>query len=406
MQIVFPVSAEHEKNQTAEGRLVTSLCEDVYALVGVQLRTIRERLTRRSEALVQAVGVIFKGLYEKQIKCRDSFLMDFETCCAGSNDFIRMSEKCEEVITDIKDETTLSQEASNILEEQSNALLSLYSTDAVYAAQKVHVYIFEPIDEAITKDLFESDWLDNLTGNELALTLVRTIEDFMTDLDAFLDDVMLRKSLEALVQGTVIFYIKVLLSKSTDHKSAKESFFSDNAKALERIGGDIREMKALFSGLAEDSMPTLERVVNREFEILETIVELLSIAAKLSASNARDFILVLQKSVRNIHITKLVVGDLWHLVNPVDERNIYQIFDSMEDDLNAVAPTDEAALRIVQERSTVPGLRLDQMMAKHCDESKRKRPLQAGAVERTENILKNWRKTWAGQVPSDEVRVE
>jgi hypothetical protein len=95
--ITLVYSAEHTKSQTSEGRLITSLCEDVYSLAGVQLRTIRERLTRKSEALAQAVGVIFKNLYEKQIGCRNNFLQDFETCCAAANDFIRMSEKCEEL---------------------------------------------------------------------------------------------------------------------------------------------------------------------------------------------------------------------------------------------------------------------------------------------------------------------
>jgi hypothetical protein len=85
--------ADHNKTQTAEGRLVTSLCEDVYSLAFVQLRTIRDRLTRRSEALVQAVGVIFKNLYEKQTLARDGFCTGFEECCACANDFIRMSDK-------------------------------------------------------------------------------------------------------------------------------------------------------------------------------------------------------------------------------------------------------------------------------------------------------------------------
>ena len=179
------VSADHNKAETAEGRLVTSLCEDVFSLAGVQLRTIRERLTRRSEALVQAVGVIFKNLYEKQISSRERFCVDFETNCAASNDFIRMSEKCEEIVEEIKDECNLTPEATETLEEQAAALLGLYSSDAVYAAQKTHVYIFEPIEEAIFEDMFGEEWLHELTHNELALTLVRTLDDFMEDLEAF-----------------------------------------------------------------------------------------------------------------------------------------------------------------------------------------------------------------------------
>lgn len=183
-------STEHEKSQTSDGRLITSLCEDVYSIAGVQLRTIRERLTRRSEALVQAVGVIFKNLYEKQIACRNNFLTDFETCCAAANDFIRMSEKCEEILSDLIAECNLSPESSDVLEEQSGALLGLYSNDAVFAAQKVHLYIFEPIEEAVAEELFGEEWLDELTNNELALTVVRTLEDFMGDLEIFLDELM------------------------------------------------------------------------------------------------------------------------------------------------------------------------------------------------------------------------
>jgi hypothetical protein len=118
---------------------MTSLCEDVYSIAGVQLRTIRERLTRRSEALVQAVDVIFRNLYEKQIGCRNNFLLDFETCCAAANDFVRMSEKCEEVLSEMVAEYRLSPQASEALDAQSDILLGLYSGDAVFAAQKTHV---------------------------------------------------------------------------------------------------------------------------------------------------------------------------------------------------------------------------------------------------------------------------
>ena len=45
--------------------------------------------------------MLFKNLYEKQIEARDEFCTDLEECCAASNDFIRMSEKCEEIVEEI-----------------------------------------------------------------------------------------------------------------------------------------------------------------------------------------------------------------------------------------------------------------------------------------------------------------
>lgn len=390
--------ADHTKSQTSEGRLTTSLCEDVYSLAGVQLRTIQERLTRRSEALVQAVGVIFKNLYEKQIACRNNFLMDFETCCAASNDFIRMSEHCEEILSDLIDECNLAEEASDQLDQQSGVLLGLYSGDAVFAAQKVHLYVFEPIDESISEELFGEEWLNELTTNELALTLVKTMEDFVGDLEDFLDELMVGKTLDALVTATVIFYFKYLLKSAAAHKSKTDPLWSDTPRALERIRGDIDTMRGYFDDMV-DVYPALKRAVPQQFEVLDTVHELLSIAAGLSQSSDRDFVILLQKRIRNIPLTKLVVGDLWHLVSPTTEKDIYGKIDVMETELNAVAPNDAEAFDIALARQTVPGLRLDQELARICDEGTRSRPgYDRTALEQGNIMLGKWRETWQNLV--------
>jgi hypothetical protein len=381
------------KNQTAEGLLVTSLCEDVFALAGVQLRTIRERLTRRSEALVQAVGVIFKNLYEKQMSARDDFCTDLEECCAAANDFVRMSEKCEEIVGEIQDECNLSPVATETLEEQSAVLLGLYSSDAVYAAQKTHIYCFEPIEEAVATELFKEEWLTDLTNNELALTLVRTLDDFMEDLETFLDEVMVQKCVEAQVAASVNFYIKCLLTRAAEHNSSRNSFFGDNEKAINRMKGDAAVIREHFEVIAEETMPTLARVIEREFSLLDTIFELLSIASGVSHSDAQDFILVLMKRVRNVDVTKFVIGDLYHLVKPAEEHVVYELIDSMEAEMSSMA--DEKALT-VQDRNSVPGLRVDMMMAKHCAESERKRPVKAGTMDRAENALRGWSAAFGG----------
>mmetsp|Transcript_18399 Transcript_18399/g.51294 ORF Transcript_18399/g.51294 Transcript_18399/m.51294 type:complete len:423 (-) Transcript_18399:44-1312(-) len=396
------ISADHTKNQTSEGRLTTSLCEDVYSLAGVQLRTIRERLTRRSEALVQAVGVIFKNLYEKQIACRNNFLLDFDTCCAASNDFIRMSENCEEILGDLMAECNLSDEAQNQLDEQSGVLLGLYSGDAVFAAQKVHLYVFEPIEESIADELFGEEWLDELTANELALTLVKTLEDFMEDLELYIDELMVGKTLDAFVTSTVIFYFKNLLRKASEHKSNKDPLWNNVPRALERIRGDIDTMRGYFDDL-QDAYPALKRAVPEQFEILETVHELLSIASGASQSSERDFVIMLQKRIRNIPLTKLVVGDLWHVTNPAAEKDMYEMINGMETELNAVAPDDVEAFDVALMRQTVPGLRLDQELARICDESRRSRPgYTRTAAEQGQAMLNKWRETWQNLVETDE----
>lgn len=301
-------------------------------------------------------------------------------------------------MTEIQDECRLSAGATETLEEQAAAILGLYSSDAVYAAKKTHVYCFEPIEEAIANELFGPEWETDLTHNELALTLVRTLDDFMEDLETFLDELMVLKAVEAQVSSSVNFYIRCLLKKASQHSNNKKSFFGDNQLALNRMRGDAAVMREYFDGLAAEAMPTLARAIEREFKLLEAVFELLAIAAGISKSDAHDFILVLQKRVRNVPITKFVVGDLYHIINPVEERGVYELIDGMEEEMNAVAPTDEQAASSAKDRGSVPGLRMDEMMAKHCtDNKKRNRPLKAGALEMADNALRGWSMNWGAK---------
>ena len=325
--------------------------------------------------------LIFSMMRSKQIHARDRFIQDLETSCAASNDFARMGERCEESLQELIDECEFSEEAQQMLEVSCNELLSMYSADAVYAAQSTHIYIFEPINEAIGNELFGEDWEQNLTQNELALTLTRTLEDFYADLEHFIDEFMLKKAVDSLVKSTVVFYVKCLLLNAEKHRDNRNSYFGSNRKALDRISGDIKVLQEYFDGLSED-MPALKKIIEVEFDFLTTIYELMCIAAGLSNSDASDFILVMHKRIRDIDLTKNAVGDLWHLVNPTEERTVWELVESMEDTLLAVAPTDITQAQQAQDRSQVSGLRMDEMMAMVYLDSRRRRKVKPGAVER------------------------
>ena len=210
----------------------------------------------------------------------------------------------------------------------------------------------------------------------------------MGDLETFLDEFMLKKTVDALVAATVVFYIKCLLLKSESHRSKKTPYFTDTITALERMDGDIKILRSYFDDLA-DGMPALNKVVEKEFSVLTTFQELIRVAAGISDSDASDFILVLHKTVKDINITKHVVGDLWHLVQPTEERAIWEQTESLEESLLAVCPPDNS--KIANNRMSIPGLRLDETLAKICIESKRNRPVHPGAVE---NMLGALKKNW------------
>jgi hypothetical protein len=173
----------HQTNQTKQGRLITSLCEDIFTLAGVQLRFIRERMSVKSDVFILAVCAIFSQLRDKHVSTRDGFLSDFDSCCAAANDFQRMGEKLEDLVKELIDndsddgdgDNRLPQESAAMLEVSCGALVSMYSRDAVFAAKKACVFIFQPIAGAIEGELFGYKWELDLTHNELAMILTRTL---------------------------------------------------------------------------------------------------------------------------------------------------------------------------------------------------------------------------------------
>lgn len=155
-------------------QIITSLCENVFSFVNLHLRTVRERLSNESDVLIMDASLIFLQLRQKQIRFRNNFLTSFESCCAAANDFQRMSEQCESIVLDLQsicsDETK-----TTMLQDNCDALVSLYSGDAVFAAQKTQYYVFEPIWTNIANDYFGFKWEVDYTYNELSVKVVRTL---------------------------------------------------------------------------------------------------------------------------------------------------------------------------------------------------------------------------------------
>lgn len=364
-------TSEHQMEQTKEGKLMTSLCEDIFSLSGLQIRTIQQRLSQNPDALVMAVCLIFSQLQTEHINSRNKFLRSFKSCCAAANDFQRMSERVEEVMHELIDTCDLHDEFLTMIEESCSSLESLYIGDAVFAAQKLHMHIFRTIWDALSDEFFSPEWETELTYNETAIKLTKTLDDYMKDMEVFLDDFLLTKCVDVLVTSFVIFYMKCLILKAEQHVSHREGYFGNNEVALDRMDKDIKHVREYFDSLAL-RMPALGMKVEREFEVLTAVQELMRIAVGLTDSDASDFILVLHKSIRNTTITRYFVGDLWHLMMPTEEKAVVYLMDDMDDTLSALsAPREED---FSQYRMIVPGLEIDKSFGKVYAQSKRRRP--------------------------------
>ena len=111
-----------------------------------------------------------------------------------------------------------------------------------------------------------------------------------------------------------------------------------------------------------------------------TSQETISIAAGLSDGGIHDFVFAFQDQIKNFEITYAIVGDLYHLVNPSEEKQVYELMkeEKMEENLKEMDDLKEDDPQIVHAR--VPGLHLLTMLKKHVTESDRKRPGQSGGM--------------------------
>lgn len=354
-------NADHADIQTSEGHLTTSLPEDVWGLAGVQIRTIRERLNKKSTVMVDAFMMIFSAMQLKQRDCRNNFLVDLETSCAAANDFFRMTDECDLVVEELLQHTELSAESQQNVQDIANELLRQYTNDAVYAAQSVHRCIFEPIEEELKDTLFTEEW-EGYAGGERqhAMVIVRTIEDYLVDITEWMEEAMVRKLVDSLVRASTHFYLKHLLLQAEKNyaQNSKGLFkhhdpcFKDRNKALENISGDIKAIRSYFDA-ATETFPALKRVVAKEFELLNTVFGLVYMARELADTAANKgeegddeddmdshtvHFLPLAKALGyNIHQTRLVIGDIYYIIGGPDrEKKILDIFDQRAESFRAL----------------------------------------------------------------------
>ena len=97
-------------NSASTGTVTTSLAEDVFFLVDVQLNVLHDFLQDAGilnsdtgeDVIEDALLAIFRCVWAEQTRHRESFLTSFELCCATANDFFRMMTRMEELMTSLE----------------------------------------------------------------------------------------------------------------------------------------------------------------------------------------------------------------------------------------------------------------------------------------------------------------
>ena len=391
-------SGEHTLQSNKDGKLSTSLPTDVFSLVNIQAKLIHEYIVLHRlnptdagpTLIISLTRFIVSSLREIQTKYRDYFLSTLENCCAAANDFFRMTNLVESMVDRIikkyKAFTLQGRPLLDILSAEVQELVTLYSYDAVYAAQMTYSFVFEPIKANLAKKLFGPEWELKCTSNEIALSITQTIQDFVVDIETYLSNIFLaKKVIDVLVKATVNFYIKCVVMKAratrnllVNAKQMKKGVdthrFRYPQRAVWRMCGDVYVLKQFYTKFCE-RMRALSKIITKEFApliaILEYMIKVTEFAKKAYVDergqvDARDLIMLLQKYTGNIRITKLIAIDLWWLIMPDGEELVFDVTRDIKDSLKGINQEDlheDSNLDLVQ-RQKIPGIALSEVLEK------------------------------------------
>ena len=386
----------------------TTLCEDVYSLVNVQVDVLHEYLLVKKidktdigrRVVLITMRCLVRNLHQLQLQHRDRFLLDLESSCAAANDFLRMIECFDDLLDAVHRRyprlkallmnpvTALNKddcEAMTLLEQESSDLVALYGNDAVYSVQRSQIYVMKMIqNSSIQQDLFSAAWEDEFVHNEVSLAIVNTLEDFLCECYDHLSDAFLYgKIVSALMQSTVCFYVKCLVQKADDSRRRKrklaigaptDSPFRSPRRVVLRMMYDIEVFRSYFEGIAKQ-LPGLSKLVDEELSVLVVLHEcLISLAENSSASTFDELIMVLHKRTgANVGVTRLMMKDLALLAacRPDNRRMLKATLEGMEGDLKLLSSNLDQIQREQKQskpRDQLSGLRLKDVLEQIYDQ--------------------------------------
>ena len=353
------------------GVLTTSLAEDVFFLVEVQLNVMHDFLEDagilhsddREDVIEDALLAIFRCIWAEQTRHRDSFLTSFELCCATANDYFRMMTRIEDLMSILEFKYPFLEwnaldgdTKTEVIRREASDLATLFVSDAVYAAQTSHQFVMKSLRESsVSAEFFSRDWEDRFVHNEVMWTMIRIFEEYNNDLQNFLsNDFLFHKVVVALVRASVSYYVQLLIRKSNNvrHRPNKKYAFSTSeeerrknlpfacpARALCRMMYDIRILQDYFLKIDKDSQP-FTRVVANELNSLTIIHEFLGLAVgHTGLDSLEEFMVVIHKrSGANADVTRHFLNDLWFLAAPQEEKDSISVtFAIMKPELDLVS---------------------------------------------------------------------
>jgi hypothetical protein len=207
---------------------------------------------RGQELYCDATLAILECLIHTQKCVRPVFLSTLEHCCEAANDFVRLSDKMEQLLAsfelaqakDDDDDNNAGADGSgpNRVATVWNEYVALLAQDAVGAAERTHVFVIRDFvawhqhgrhrrhpprgrfggdnknnNVTTPATLFSYQWEVECTNNEIITSLLEDVcdRDYWSRIRRYLDaDVLRNKALVALCRAVVCYYVRCLVERA------------------------------------------------------------------------------------------------------------------------------------------------------------------------------------------------
>jgi len=233
-----------------------------------------------------------------------------------------------------------------LLQEEQNKLSNIYLSDAVYALEMIHTLVFSPINSLLPKKLFSVEWEIYLMNNEVAHSLVNTLDDYLRDIEVYLDNEFLfKKLIDLLITKTVVFYLSQLLRKAKQQSviPTRKKVFENTKRACNRFSDDIEIFKKFFVRYA-GQIKALHPTIKREFDPLLAIkgfiftLQNYPLQNDMTEREMQEFAAIFYNMTGTINLTRKISCDLCLIFAPNKAKLVNKSITAIKDELTSVKP--------------------------------------------------------------------
>lgn len=282
-----------EVGKAGDGTLITSMPEDMFNVIHMQMTVARDKLAK--EHLKDVVNACMQVLREVQRQTHDSLAehwseKDPESMCAWINDMQRMQEKSDEFAQEVMSlvpQETDRQFLLDMLDSVSTEYLNL----ALKAVTFLSRLVLKDLEEDVFSQLYTPKWESTKDkGDSVCAVLTATFKDYFVDISEWIPSTFFIRFLRDSLTSTVLHYTMAMRKlpshfQFTSELAVARSLITDMEVIHEFFLGYLDDLATAGLGVTSGSTTHEQALQLAEKALEEEMLPLTHLARVVSATH-------------------------------------------------------------------------------------------------------------------------